>query len=47
MGALQLNVTDVLLVVGPGLLTVPGLGFVGIAGIGTASGGVWKYSEVV
>ena len=43
---LQLNVTLLLAVVGPGLLSEPGLGFGGVGGTLTLPG-VWKYSTVV
>ena len=36
--------TDVLLVVGPGLLVLPGLGLLGVEGVGA---GVWKYRAEV
>src|SRR5438309_845280 len=47
LDALQLNVTLLLLVVGPGLLVEPGLGLVGVSGMGSTPPGVWKYSTVV
>ena len=46
LDALQLKVTLLLLVVGPGLLVVPGLVLVGVGGMLTVPG-VWKYSGVV
>jgi hypothetical protein len=46
LDALQLNVTLLLPVVGPGLLVEPGVGLLGVAGI-LAAEGVWKYRTVV
>jgi hypothetical protein len=44
LDALQLNVTVLLPSVGPGVVVVPGLGLLGVAGIAS---GVWKFSGVV
>jgi len=46
LDALQLIVTVVLPVVGPGLLVLPGLVLVGVEGTEVPPG-VWKYSGVV